>query len=66
MNNLPEEFPLSYILDLIDVSGGFLEDVEDISIVDEYGAEIIVTKRTAEKLTNIEGFCHDFKQYIWL
>lgn len=27
LNNLPEEFPLSFVLDLLEISGGFLEDV---------------------------------------
>lgn len=47
INNLPQEFPLSFILDLIEVSGGFLEDVEDIDIVDNFSADMIVKKRTA-------------------
>ena len=59
INNLPEEFPLSFILDLIEISGGFLEDVEDIDIVDNFSADMIVKKRTAEIFTNIEGYPHD-------
>ena len=66
LNNLPEEFPLSFVLDLLEISGGLLEDVEDIDIVDNFSADMIVKKRTAELFTNIEGYPHDEKEYIWL
>lgn len=59
INNLPEEFPISLILDLIELSGGYIEDIEDIDIVDEFSADMFVKKRTALAFTNIEGYQHD-------
>lgn len=59
INNLPEEFPISLVLDLIELSGGYIEDIEDIDIVDEFSADMFVKKRTALAFTNIEGYQHD-------
>ncbi len=47
INNLPEEFPISLIIDLVELSGGHIEDIEDINIVDNFSADMIVKKRTA-------------------
>lgn len=66
INNLPEEFPLSFIIDLIELSGGSLEDVIDMDVVDDFSADLIVKKKTAELFTNIEGYPHDEKEFIWL
>lgn len=66
INNLPEEFPISLILDLIELCGGHIEDVEDIDIVDEFSADMFVKKRTALAFTNIEGYQHDEHEYIWI
>jgi len=47
INNLPEEFPISLIIDLVELSGGQIEDIEDINIVDNFSADMIAKKRTA-------------------
>lgn len=47
INNLPEEFPISLIIDLVELSGGHIEDIEDINIVDNFSADMIAKKRTA-------------------
>lgn len=47
INNLPEEFPISLIIDLVELSGGYIEDIEDINIVDNFSADMIAKKRTA-------------------
>lgn len=61
INNLPEQFPISFIIDLIELTGGQLEDVEDIDIVDDFSATMIAKRRTAELFTNIEGYPHEEK-----
>jgi hypothetical protein len=43
------------------LSGGYLEDIEDINIVDNFSADLICKKRTALAFTNVEGYPHDEK-----
>jgi hypothetical protein len=66
INNLPEEFPISLIIDLVEITGGYVEDIEDINIVDNFSADLIAKKRTALAFTNIEGYPHDEHEYTWI
>ena len=57
---------MSFLLDLVEMCGGSVKDIEEIDIEDEFTALMIVKKGTAQKIMNLEGYCHDEKQYIWL
>ena len=50
-DNLPENYPLSFVYDLVEYVGGKLEDIEEAHIVDRACAEILVLKDTALKIT---------------
>jgi hypothetical protein len=47
---LPENYPLSFVFDLIEYVGGKWEEVEEAHVVDEFAAELVVLKETALKL----------------
>jgi hypothetical protein len=49
-DNLPENYPLSFVYDLVDFVGGKWEDIEEADAVDDFSAELLVLKATALKL----------------
>lgn len=50
VDGLPEQFPCSYIYDLVEYAGGRLEDVESVIVEDDTSATVTCLKRTALSL----------------
>ena len=49
-DNLPENFPLSFVYDIVEYSGGKWEDIEEAKVIDDFAAELTVMKDTAMKV----------------
>lgn len=50
IDSLPEQFPCSFIYDLVEYAGGKLEHVESVIIEDDFSATITCLKPTALSL----------------
>lgn len=50
IDGLPEQFPCSFIYDLVEYSGGKLEHVESVIIEDDFSATVTCLKPTALSL----------------
>ena len=49
-DNLPENYPMSFVYDLIDFVGGNPADIEEAHAIDQFAAELSVYKETALKM----------------
>ena len=48
-DNLPENFPVSFIFDLCRFSGTPIQQIHSVSIIDDFKAEIFISKLGALK-----------------
>ena len=49
-DNLPENFPLSFVYDIVEFAGGKYDDIEEARVIDDFSAELEVAKDTAFKI----------------
>lgn len=46
-DGLPEQFPISFVYDLVEYAGGKWEEVESVEIKDDFSASVVCLKHTA-------------------